>query len=164
MAKGLPDAAWDPIEGDDRGDGAGAESGATRKKRRAVVLHELRQRSRPSQSRSRSPISKPPLTPTCPQSSPKEQTWEQILGSAEYRQQKLAADAWCAAFVWPKEPGALRDAAPTVAAWRALAAGKPVEAKTLDVTAELAARYEFLPLASTVPVGVRAWRLRRRAR
>ena len=50
----------------------------------------------------------------------KEGQWASILDSSEYRHQKFVADAWCAAFVWPKHPGDLADAAPTNEVWRQL--------------------------------------------
>ena len=53
----------------------------------------------------------------------KESYWEGILRSAEYRHQKFVADAWCATFVWPKQPGELADVAPTNELWRQLRDG-----------------------------------------
>ena len=47
-----------------------------------------------------------------------------ILDSAEYRHQKFVADAWCAAFVWPKQAGLLADAAPTNELWRQIRDGQ----------------------------------------
>src|SRR5208282_1344808 len=40
--------------------------------------------------------------------------------SQAYEHQRLLADVWCSAFVWPKEAGNLRDAAPTEGAFRAV--------------------------------------------
>ncbi|MDW8252232.1 MAG: restriction endonuclease, partial [Myxococcales bacterium] len=51
----------------------------------------------------------------------KERSWQALLASQAYEQQKLVADAWCAAFLWPKDrPGPVADAAPTTAVWRSL--------------------------------------------
>jgi len=51
----------------------------------------------------------------------KEQRWKALLASQAYEHQKLVADAWCAAFLWPKDkPGPVVDAAPTTAVWRSL--------------------------------------------
>ena len=36
----------------------------------------------------------------------KERTYQKFLDSADYRHKKLVADAWCAAFLWPKWDGA----------------------------------------------------------
>ena len=51
----------------------------------------------------------------------KEREWEALLASRVYEREKLIADAWCAAFLWPKgEQGPVFDAAPTTDAWLAL--------------------------------------------
>ena len=51
----------------------------------------------------------------------KQQKWRALLASQAYEHEKLVADAWCAAFLWPKsEPGEVAEAAPTTAAWLAL--------------------------------------------
>ena len=127
MAKGIPDAAWDPIEGDDKkiasalkkrnktaadgqrglsslwSESGSAESDALRAPSRSSRLRRMpmRQRSR-GRSRSGKAFSSPHA----------------------YRHQKFVADAWCAAFVWPKQPGALADAAPTNELWRQLRDGQ----------------------------------------
>ncbi|MGH7973168.1 MAG: Eco57I restriction-modification methylase domain-containing protein, partial [Limisphaerales bacterium] len=60
------------------------------------------------------------------------------------RQQKFVADAWCAAFVWPKSPDPLAEVAPTNELWRQMrdGQGKPpaLTAKTVE---DLAAQYRF---------------------
>jgi len=51
----------------------------------------------------------------------KERQWEELLASQTYEHKQLVADAWCAAFFWPKgELGAVSDAAPTTSVWRSL--------------------------------------------
>jgi hypothetical protein len=51
----------------------------------------------------------------------KERQWEELLASQAYEHNRLVADAWCAAFFWPKaELGAVSDAAPTTSVWRSL--------------------------------------------
>ena len=51
----------------------------------------------------------------------KHRKWEALLASEAYEHEKLVADAWCAAFLWPKDaPGPVVEAAPTTAAWLAL--------------------------------------------
>ena len=51
----------------------------------------------------------------------KQHKWRALLASQAYEHEKLVADAWCAAFLWPKsEPGEVAEAAPTTAAWLAL--------------------------------------------
>ena len=51
----------------------------------------------------------------------KQRKWKALLSSQAYEHEKLVADVWCAAFLWPKdEPGPVAEAAPTTAAWLAL--------------------------------------------
>ena len=51
----------------------------------------------------------------------KQRQWEALITSGAYEHEKLVADAWCAAFLWPKHaPGPVVEAAPTTAAWLAL--------------------------------------------
>ena len=51
----------------------------------------------------------------------KQNRWTALLASQAYEHEKLVADAWCAAFLWPKnEPGEVAEAAPTTATWLAL--------------------------------------------
>src|SRR5262249_24986336 len=74
----------------------------------------------------------------------KELQWESILDSHAYRHQRLVADAWCAAFVWPKREGASADAAPTNELWRRIRNGEdqpPVLA--VQTTEQLAKQYQF---------------------
>jgi hypothetical protein len=147
MAKGIPDAAWDPIEGDD--------------KKTAIALKKRNKKAAEGQ-RSLDPLwtkSADTEAQTVTRAvteldaasdanvealAKKEQRWDGILGSPEYRHQKFAADAWCAAFVWPKQPGELTDAAPTNELWRQLrdVQGEAPALTTKTVEA-LAAQYRF---------------------
>lgn len=147
MAKGIPDKAWDPIEGDDK-----------------KVASALRKRNKKAAEGQRSldtlwtpPVDNEAQTVTravyeldaasdanVEALAKKEERWDGILCSPEYRHQKFVADAWCAAFVWPKQPGKLADAAPTNELWRQLrdAQGK-APALTTKTVEELAAQYRF---------------------
>ncbi|HTR56147.1 MAG TPA: N-6 DNA methylase [Kofleriaceae bacterium] len=122
MAKGIPDAAWDPIEGDDKkaasalkkrnkqhanekqqGFGFLATTGATETQQITTEVTSLDQES----------------DTTLDGVQAKASHWERIQSSPEWKHQKLVADAWCAAFVWPKQEGTAL-AAPTNEVWRAL--------------------------------------------
>lgn len=61
-----------------------------------------------------------------------------------YAIEKFMADAWCAAFVWPKVAGPLADAAPTNALWMQIR-DKQREAPAIlkEKTAELSKQYRF---------------------
>ena len=51
----------------------------------------------------------------------KQRRWKALLASEAYEHEKLVADVWCAAFLWPKvEPGPVAEAAPTTATWLSL--------------------------------------------
>ncbi|HWL74226.1 MAG TPA: hypothetical protein VNQ74_10160, partial [Burkholderiaceae bacterium] len=74
----------------------------------------------------------------------KESQWDQILASAEYQHQKLVADTWCAAFVWPKLAGELDHVAPTNELWRQLRDGEQeLPALTGRIVNNLAEQYGF---------------------
>lgn len=147
MAKGIPDAAWEPIEGDDR-----------------KVASALKKRNKQEAGGQRgfdSLWSSPPETGAqavtkavndleaasdadAVQLARKEAKWEGILISDEYRHQKFVADAWCAAFVWPKQLGLLSEVAPTNELWRQLrdGQGRPPEL-TRKTVEDLARQYRF---------------------
>ena len=147
MAKGIPDAAWEPIEGDDR-----------------KVASALKKRNKQEASGQRgfdtlwsSPVETGAQAVTkavneleaasdadAAELARKEARWEGILTSQEYRQQKFVADVWCAAFVWPKQLGPLADVAPTNELWRQLrdGQGRPPEL-TKKTVEELALQYRF---------------------
>lgn len=57
------------------------------------------------------------------------------------QRQRLVADAWCAAFVWPKHPGGPK--AVTDRSLRALERGETLTPDTMDTLHELAAEYRF---------------------
>ena len=147
MAKGIPDAAWEPIEGDDR-----------------KVASALKKRNKQGASGQRSfdtlwtsPADTGAQAVTkavneleaasdadATELARKEAKWEGILTSSEYRQQKFVADTWCAAFVWPKQPGPLTEVAPTNELWRQLrdGQGRPPEL-TKKTVEDLAQQYRF---------------------
>jgi hypothetical protein len=147
MAKGIPDAAWDPIEGDDKKIASALKK---RNKRAAegqrsfdtlwgkpanteaqVVTRAVAELDAASDANVEALVKK-------------EERWGGILGSPEYRHQKFIADAWCAAFVWPKQPGDLTDAAPTNELWRQVRDGQgEPPALTTKTVGELANQYHF---------------------
>jgi hypothetical protein len=146
MKKGVPDAAWEPIEGDDK------KTASVLKKRNKLA--EKGQRgleslwSKPDEDESAKVAAAVAEVDAAPDAdvqslAAKGQRWQQLLLSNSYQHQRLVADAWCAAFVWPKQPGPLADAAPTNEIWRQLRDGQGAPALTLKTTSELAAQYCF---------------------
>lgn len=147
MAQGIPNDAWKPIEGDD--------------KKTARALKNRNKDSALGQRGFETAWSKPRREEaddlrkaiTALESAPdvdagalaaKESRWQELLDSKAYQHQKFVADAWCAAFVWPKQPGPLAEAAPTNELWRQLRDGQghPPELTVKTVSA-LAERYTF---------------------
>lgn len=147
MANGVPDAAWEPIEGDDR------KTASALKKRNKQAGQGQRgfdtlwsqPRDGETQAVARAVAELDAESDASVEAlANKETRWRDILDSKAYLHQKFVADAWCAAFVWPKQPGELADAAPTNELWRQLrdGQGQPPELtkKTVD---ELAEQYRF---------------------
>ena len=120
MGDEVPDAAWAVLEGDDRR--------ITRSLRRINREEIAGQRRLPFGPRKDTgalhdairAFEQAPDTDAAALAE-KRRKWTALLESEAYEHEKLVADAWCAAFVWPKdEPGPIVEAAPTTAAWLAL--------------------------------------------
>lgn len=147
MAAGIPDAAWDPIEGDDK------KTASALKKRNKKAAEGQRSFdtlwSKPANTEAQVVTSAVVELDAASDANvealvKKEERWGDILGSPEYRHQKFVADAWCAAFVWPKQPGELADAAPTNELWRQLRDGQgKAPALTTETVDDLADQYHF---------------------
>lgn len=143
MAKGIPHAAWDPIEGDDK------KTANTLKKWNKVEAQGeyLNFGSRASDETLAVTRAVADLDAASDADvkalAGKEKQWTGILSSETYRHQKLVADAWCAAFVWPKHPGPLVKSAPTNDVWYNLRDVGTASHTTIQNTAELAAQYCF---------------------
>ena len=147
MAKGIPDAAWDPIEGDDK------KTAAALKKRNAKAAEG--QRGFDSFWSKRGHLASEAVTSAIVELDAssdvdvdaltrKESQWAGILESDEYRRQRLVADAWCAAFMWPKTPGVVAESAPTNEVWRQLRDGQGQPSELfVQTTRLLAARFHF---------------------
>jgi hypothetical protein len=146
MAKGIPDAAWDPIEGDDK-----KTASALKKRNKA-------ERSTPNLSFEFSNVAEGATVTILSRvqaldSAPdlraleverKETTWRELLASEPFRVRRLAADAWCAAFVWPKTPGELASIAPTQEVWEKLRHAPELALPTLvQEVNRLAREYRF---------------------
>ena len=106
LADGLPDAAFSPIEGDDRKVAAALKKQNAAERDQASTTCSARPASRsPTPSwpngPSRSPARCPTAWKTCTFTSSAQAL--ELAESAELRVQKLLADAWCAAFVQPKD-------------------------------------------------------------
>jgi hypothetical protein len=153
MAKGIPDAAFEPIVGDDK------KTASLLKKKNKTATDGQRGLdalwSRPTEIESAEVAKAVAALEAAPDASleevvGKEAQWEGLQRSRAFTSQKFVADAWCAAFVWPKNPteqkkvDPLVSAAPTNDLWRQIrdGQGKP-PAETVNTVAELADQYRF---------------------
>ncbi|MCX5274391.1 Eco57I restriction-modification methylase domain-containing protein [Streptomyces virginiae] len=119
LANGIPDDAFKPIEGDDRKIASGL---VKRNKAQRGGQDELLFDAEPLPGNERyaaelSSITKAP-SKLLEQVREQESAYREYTGSTAYVQDLHAADAWCAAFVWPKQAGAPE--APTDQMFRAL--------------------------------------------
>lgn len=136
IAHGIPDDAWDPIEGDDR-----------------TVAKALKKRNRDARKAAEkqtdmlgvvaSPGGAPDLASAARDAlaggdevvddvRARKRRWEALQSSSAFRDAMRVADAWCAAFVWPKQEGALAAEAPTWEAFERIRRDPDRASKALD--------------------------------
>jgi hypothetical protein len=149
MTKGIPDAAWEPIEGDDRKVASALKKRNAKEASGQTTMASLWSKPAASESdevtRAVADLEAAPDTDAGALAA-KETRWAGILRSGAYRHQKFVADAWCAAFVWPKPSsgGPVVEAAPTMGLWRDLREGKGVPPDlTVKTVEELCEQYHF---------------------
>ena len=117
MGEQVPDAAWAVLEGDDRR----VTRSLKRLNREEIagqrrLLFEPRSETGALRDAMRA-VEQAPDTDASALVA-KMRKWKALLASQVYEHEKLVADAWCAAFLWPKgEPGPIVEAAPTTSAW-----------------------------------------------
>jgi hypothetical protein len=140
MGDEVPDDAWDPLDGDDRK----VTTWLKKRNKSERAGQEVLRLAAPAASQGvRDAVealdAAPDVTPA--DLSEKERRWSELLASEPWRHANLVHDAWCAAFMWPKqEAGPLTEAAPTTAVWRALRDGKSAPTSLLVETTEKIAR------------------------
>lgn len=119
LAEGVPDDAFKPIEGDDRKYAAGL---VKRNKTQRGGQDELSfdTETLPSNDQYAAELARITAAPadSLEQVRAQESAYRAYVESTSYVQDLHAADAWCAAFVWPKHEGAAE--APTDQVFRAL--------------------------------------------
>lgn len=149
VSAGIPDAAFDPIEGDDRR----YASGVKRRNREERGGHVALFDSAPSASATAlatafTELSSMP-TDTPEQVKAKQAAYERLLEDERLAREQLAHDAWCAAFVWRKVEGAPLPVT-TGTVRRALQAGALDEDRRREVD-RLATLYGFFAWELTFP-------------
>ena len=143
MARGIPNDAFKPIEGDDK-------EVAKRLTKRNRDEHKTKQERlpfmRPEDRRIFDDFVACDMGPDFDLASVREQEtcWVNLNRSRAFRDAKFMADAWCAAFVWPKQAGEGEEAAVTQDLWRrmqrdAMAAPRA----TRRIVRELARQFAF---------------------
>lgn len=129
MQNGIPDAAWDPIEGDDR-----KVASALKKKNKQETKDQTADANGFKGQINFDFSTKPTLSASdevlraaadleassdadLASLNQKSERWTQLLHSKTFMRERFVADAWCAAFVWPKHLGNEFELAPTHRQW-----------------------------------------------
>lgn len=148
MKGGIPDDAWVALEGDDKKTTSALKkrNKKERESRDQVTMEfnaaspevaKVTERVKALEAASDADVSA---------IAGKQTQWGELLASVEFQHQKLVADAWCAAFVWPKAtlPDAVAEAAPTDLTWHRLR-DQPAQVSSLTVQTvqSLARDYEL---------------------
>lgn len=123
LAKGIPDAAFTPIEGDDKA--VCSELKKDNKRERKDFEQGYRDFHFPIDL-GNLPAEFARLTGSTDESvadsAAKEQRYAELVKGVSYRNARLLADAWCAAFVWKKDRSSLGRLCPTERGFRNLQA------------------------------------------
>ena len=149
MEEGIPDNAWSPIEGDDR------KTASSLKKRnkqegsgQQTMVSMWAKKAEGEAEALRAAVAALEAAPDSDAKAlaKKEARWAELQQSAAWKHQHLVADAWCAAFAWPKPEGGgpVVEVAPTNAAWRDLRDGRGTPpALMVETIAGIAAQHRF---------------------
>lgn len=142
LSDGLPNDAFKAIEGDDRGVAAALtrQNRAERSAQGSLFDIDMVAVNTKLAQQVQNVVAAPALS--LADIHVQQQRLRAYADSTEYRSQRLAADAWCAAFVWPKHVGA--PSAITHNSITALAEGEnPLSDETRAEVDRLAAEYRF---------------------
>jgi len=159
MKKGIPDAAFEPIEGDDKKTASLLKKRNKEVSERQGLFDTLWSKQAGAETdevaRAVADLDAAPDLDLAAVAG-KEARWDELQASEAFRHQKFVADAWCAAFVWPKpelesasggkqkKASPIVEAAPTNAPWLQIQSGKgQPPALTVKTVDELTAQYHF---------------------
>ena len=128
MARGIPDDAFKQIEGDDK-KVAGDLKKQNKKERKAIAAGQETMFALFDSATSKDAAAIAEKTRAIEDEADdditalrtKEERWENLSRSPEFKDAWFRADSWCAAFVWPKQPGDRASAAITDERWRQIA-------------------------------------------
>ncbi|GHC82117.1 Eco57I restriction-modification methylase domain-containing protein [Streptomyces flavofungini] len=145
LAGGVPDEAFDAIEGDDKKYAAALKKRNKAQRGGQGDLFAESEVTVPSNARLAAQLSRITHAPAddLGQVHAQEAAYEAYVNSTAYTRDRETADAWCAAFVWPKRTGAPE--APTHDVVRSLLAGDTasVNDATLTEVLALSEQYRF---------------------
>ena len=140
MAKGIPDEAWEPIEGDDKDVAKRLKKENKSWKQtklfgEGVSFDDTRLAALASAVEDRDDATRDAVDA-------KEAAWNAL--DAQAKGPRRLADLWCAAFVWPKQAGEAEKAAPVRGVWETVKGdAAKVPATTARIAGELAKQYDF---------------------
>ena len=144
MGDQVPVAAWGVLEGDDR-----KVTNTLKQRNRAEVAGQRRLRLE-VRDEADEVLDAMRVVEEVPDTdadalAEKERQWKALLTSRAYEHDKLVADAWCAAFLWPKDKqGPIFEAAPTTETWLALRDGQALPSQAfLEATQQIAEDYDL---------------------
>ncbi|MGY5052466.1 Eco57I restriction-modification methylase domain-containing protein [Streptomyces sp. 900105755] len=143
LAKGIPDAAFEPIEGDDKKIASAVKKRNAAERGGQLSFH-TEERIWVSNAAFATSLRKITGAPTNTLREVRLQSsrFRELEQSADYLRALHLADAWCAAFVWPKNQGAPTPV--TEGVFRDLQrAGSGIPVSTNDEIIRLAQQYEF---------------------
>ena len=142
MGEQVPDTAWAALEGDDK-----KVTRSLKRLNREEIAGQRRLAFEPRNETgvlrdSMHAVEQAPDTDAAALGQ-KQRKWKALLASEAYEHEKVVADAWCAAFLWPKnEPGPGVEAAPTTGPWLALRdRDMPPSPALVDTTRRIAEYY-----------------------
>ncbi|MFD3423224.1 Eco57I restriction-modification methylase domain-containing protein [Streptomyces decoyicus] len=145
LAGGVPDEAFDAIEGDDKKYAAALKKRNKAQRGGQGDLFAESEVTVPSNARLAAQLSRITNAPSddLTEVNAQEAAYKAYVSSTAYTRDRETADAWCAAFVWPKQQGAPE--APTHDVVRSLLAGETaaVNDATLTEVLALSERYRF---------------------
>ena len=142
MGDQVPNAAWAVLEGDDR-----KLTNSLRRRNREEIAGQKHLAFEPRSDTgtfddAMRVVEEAPDTDAAALAE-KQRKWKALLSSNAYEHEKLVADAWCAAFLWPKDQvGPVVEAAPTIGMWLALRDGEAPPTTTLvETTRSIAEKF-----------------------
>ena len=151
MSHGIPDDAFKPIDGDDKKIASDLRK-QNRKERKAIEAGQTTMFAAFDKAASKDVAAvaqaikgiEDGVDQDITALRAKAQGWENLTRSPRFNDAWFRADAWCAAFLWPKQPGEVARAAITEERWRRLSQDTTAAPQlTRKIARQLARRYQF---------------------